>query len=221
MHKLTKIFLIFFISISSLQAMSKEDKVVIDSINTLRNIMALPENSIPPKLFHQAYAVAVIPKTYKAGFLIGGEFGRGVLCVKDDNGIYGNPIFITLGGLSFGFQIGASSNDLVLAFKTKKSIDGLISSKLTLGVDASVAAGDEGRSAAFNSDIFLQSEVYTYSRSKGLYAGLSLEGSVLGVDELANEMYYGAPTSPTDIINNYKINPPRSSEVLRILFNGN
>jgi lipid-binding SYLF domain-containing protein len=107
----------------------------------------------------------------------------------------------------------------VLAFKTRKSIDGLISSKLTLGVDASVAAGPVGREAGVNGDIFLEQEVYAYALTKGLYAGLSLAGSSIIVDDEANMRYYSKPISPTDIINNYQITPPPSVRYLDMVFN--
>jgi len=221
MKKIIAILLAIFVSISTLHAGKDEDLKVLQAAKTLKELLHLPENAIPPLLFQKAHAIAIIPSAIKVGFLFGGQFGNGVICVKDDNGVWGNPVFITLATGSLGFQLGASSSDLVIAFKTRKSVDGLITSKLTLGLDASAAVGTEGRDIGANGDIFLQQEVYTYARSKGLYLGVSLEGSSLMVDEGANTRYYGKEISPTDIFNNFEVTPPASAAVLSRFFNGN
>jgi len=212
--------LALFVTLTSLHAGKSEDLKVLQSAKTLKDLLHLPENAIPPILFKEAEAIAIIPETYKAGFILGGQYGNGVICVKDDNGLWGNPVFITLMEGSVGFQIGASASDLVLAFKTKKSIDGLINSKLTLGVDASVAAGPVGREVGANGDIFFQQEVYTYAMTKGLYAGISLAGSSLMVDEAANTRFYGKEISPTDIFNNFDVTVPAVARTLSRIFNG-
>lgn len=221
MKKVVWIFLILTLSINLAHAGKSEDLKVLQAAKTLKDLLNLPENAIPPILFKKAYAVAIIPSTYKVGFLLGGQYGNGVICVKDDKGVWGNPVFITLMEGSVGFQLGASSSDLVLAFKTKKAVDGLITSKLTLGVDASVAAGPVGREVGINGDIFFQQEVYTYAMTKGLYAGVSLAGSSLMVDEAANARFYGKDVSPTDIFNNYEISVPPVVKTLKRIFNGN
>ncbi len=220
MKKVVWIFLILTLSINLAHAGKSEDLKVLQAAKTLKDLLNLPENAIPPILFKKAYAVAIIPSTYKVGFLLGGQYGNGVICVKDDKGVWGNPVFITLMEGSVGFQLGASSSDLVLAFKTKKAVDGLITSKLTLGVDASVAAGPVGREVGINGDIFFQQEVYTYAMTKGLYAGVSLAGSSLMVDEAANARFYGKDVSPTDIFNNYEISVPPVVKTLKRIFNG-
>ncbi len=209
------------IGIVSLSANRVEHDRIIQASEVLKKMLNLPENAIPPILFKRAEAIAVIPATYKLGFILGVRYGNGLLCVKDDRGVWGNPIFISLAGGSLGFQIGASQSDIVLVFKNKRSISGLISSKFSLGIDASVAAGPVGREASVASDLFLESEVYTYAISKGLYAGISLSGSSIMVDELANKHFYGEDVSPTDIINNYKIQAPQIVNRFKTLFNGN
>ena len=214
------IILVIMMGFSSLLANTIEYDRIVESSKVLKKMLNLPENAIPPLLFKKARAIAIIPSIYKVGFIFGARYGNGVLCVKDDNGIWGNPVFISLVGGSFGFQIGASKSDIVLAFKNRRSISGLISSKFTLGVDASVAAGPVGREASIASDLFLESEVYTYALSKGLYGGVSLSGSSIMVDELANEHFYGEGASPTDIMNNYKIKVPAVVELFKVLFNG-
>lgn len=219
-QKLMGIFLSVLLSLSSLHAGKDEDLKILESAKSLKDLLHLPENAIPPALFKEAYAIAIIPATYKVGFILGGQYGNGVICIKDEEGNWGNPVFITLMEGSVGFQIGASSSDLVLAFKTKKAVDGLITSKLTLGVDASVAAGPVGREVGLNGDIFFQQEVYTYAMTKGLFLGLSLAGSSLMVDEGANKRYYGYDATPTDIFNNYQIKAPATVDTLKRIFNG-
>ncbi len=213
------VILIGFVLNIHAQVLTKEDKRVIEAANVIKKMLNLPENAIPPILFQKAKAVAIFPAVYKAGLIVGGRYGDGVLVVKDDKGHWGNPIFVKIMGGSVGFQIGASKSELVLAFKTHESIDGLISSKLTLGVDASVAAGPVGREAGVNGDLFLKSEVYAYALTKGLYAGVSLSGSSIIVDDEANRRYYGKDVSPTDIMNNYQITPPYSVIYLDRVFN--
>jgi len=210
--------LLLFININ-LYAGSAEDAKVIEGANVIKTMLHLPENAIPPLLFQKAEAVAIFPSTYKVGFIFGGRYGSGVIVAKNDNGDWGNPVFVNLIGGSLGLQIGASKSDIVLAFKTKKSLDGLISSKLTLGVDASLAAGPVGREAGLSGDLFLEQEVYSYATTQGLYAGLSLAGSSIIVDEGANMRFYGTDVSPTDIFNNYKINVPPVVKVLDKVFN--
>ena len=214
------ILLVALLSLNTLHAETYEDLKVLQAANTLKELLHLPENAVPSMLFRKAHAIAIIPDAVKVGLLFGGQFGNGIICVQDEKGNWGNPVFITLATGSFGFQLGASSSDLVIAFKTRKAVDGLITSKLTLGVDASVAVGEEGRDVGVNGDIFLQQEVYTYARSKGLYAGISLEGSSLMVDEAANARYYGKAISPTDIFNNFEVTVPASASTLSRFFNG-
>ncbi|HIP46821.1 MAG TPA: hypothetical protein EYG95_04610 [Campylobacterales bacterium] len=220
-NKILLIVLALVVGLSSLHAGKNEDLKVLESAKTLKDLLHLPENAIPPILFKEAYAIAIIPATYKVGFIFGGQYGNGVICVKDENGLWGNPVFITLMEGSFGFQLGASASDLVLAFKTKKSIDGLVNSKLTLGIDASIAAGPVGREVGASGDIFFQQEVYTYAMTKGLYVGISLAGSSLMVDEAANTRFYGKEISPTDIFNNYDVSAPPVVKTLAGIFNGN
>ncbi len=205
---------------SSAQAGKDEDLKVLQSAKVLKELLNLPENAIPPILFEKAYAIAIIPSTIKVGLLFGGQYGNGVICVKDEKGVWGNPVFITLMEGSFGLQLGASSSDLVLAFKTKRAVDGLITSKLTLGLDASVAAGPVGREVGVNGDIFFEQEVYTYAMTKGLYLGLSLAGSSLMVDAGANKRFYGHDATPTDIFNNYQVKAPAVVDTLKLIFNG-
>jgi len=147
--------------------------------------------AIPAKLLHDAEAVVVIPNTIKAGLGIGGQVGHGVAVIKDKAGGWGDIRFITLGGASVGFQIGVQSTDVVLVFKNRKGLDRILDgkAKLKLGADAAVAAGPVGRDAAVATDLLLKSEIFSYSRSKGLFAGVSLNGVVLAANNTRTEEF--------------------------------
>jgi hypothetical protein len=140
-----------------------------------------------------AQGVAIIPSVIKGGFIIGARHGRGVLVVRDENGAWHLPVFITLTGGNIGLQAGLQSTDVVLVFKTRQSIQGILSNRLTLGADAAVAAGPVGRQAAAATDASLKAEIYSYSRSRGLFAGVAIDGSVLQVDRFADAAYYQTP----------------------------
>jgi lipid-binding SYLF domain-containing protein len=140
-----------------------------------------------------AHGVAIIPNVIKGGFVVGARFGRGVLCLREENGVWHAPVFVTLTGGNVGWQVGVQSSDIILVFKTPKSIQGILSGKLTLGADAAAAAGPVGRQASAATDERLQAEIYTYSRSRGLFAGVSIDGSVVRIDQFATGAYYGHP----------------------------
>ncbi len=147
----------------------------------LREIVRIPEKGMPPALLGNARGIAIIPGVIKVGFVIGGRRGSGIVLVRKDNGDWGTPSRITLTAGSLGWQIGVQSTDVILVFKTRKSVEGLMGGKFTLGADAGVAAGPVGRRAEAATDLQLKAEVYSYSRSRGLFAGVSLEGSALQV----------------------------------------
>ena len=173
-------------------AATKEESRVIDATDVIDQLLRIPEQSIPPALLSRAYAVAVVPHVVKIGFGLGARRGKGVLVVRQDDGSWSNPSFITLTGGSFGFQIGAQSTDVILVFKTRKGVNGIANGKLTLGADASIAAGPIGRHTAVSTDITFKSEVYSYSRSRGLFAGIALEGAGVTMDRKANAAFYGS-----------------------------
>ena len=175
----------------SLEAGSKETEIVRTAVEVLEEISAIPETGIPPTLLQNAHGIAVVPGVIKVGFVVGGRHGRGVVLVRDDRGGWSNPVFISLTGGSVGWQIGAQSTDVILVFKSGKSIDGIMKGKFTVGADAAVAAGPVGRSASASTDAQLKAEIYSYSRSRGLFAGVSVEGAALQIDEDANAAFYG------------------------------
>ena len=147
----------------------------------LREIARIPEKGMPPALLGNARGIAIIPGVIKVGFVIGGRRGNGIVLARKDNGDWGTPSRITLTAGSLGWQIGVQSTDVILVFKSRKSVEGLMGGKFTLGADAGVAVGPVGRRAEAATDLQLKAEVYSYSRSRGLFAGVSLEGSALQV----------------------------------------
>jgi lipid-binding SYLF domain-containing protein len=171
--------------------------------------MSIPEKGIPPTLLNNASGIAIIPGVIKAGFILGGRYGRGVLVIRDKDGSWSNPVFISITGGSIGWQVGVESIDIILVFKSSRSIQGILKGKFTLGADASIAAGPVGRQASASTDILLKSEIYSYSRSRGLFAGLALEGAAIQINYDANEAFYGKEHSlPSDIIDNKALKVP-------------
>jgi lipid-binding SYLF domain-containing protein len=168
--------------------------------DVLNDIMKAPDQSIPQELLDRAYAIAVIPHVVKGAFGVGGRFGKGLIAARKADGAWGPPAFVDLGGGSVGFQIGVSATDLVLVFTDPAGLKGLLTGKLKFGVDAAAAAGPVGRTAEAATDIKLKSAIYSYSRSKGLFAGVSIDGAVLSIDDSANQEVYGLGVTGTDIL---------------------
>jgi lipid-binding SYLF domain-containing protein len=162
-----------------------------NATSVLEELGRMPDQSIPTWLLERAYAVAVVPDVIKVGLGIGGRRGKGALVVRKDNGEWSNPIFVNMTGGSFGFQVGVQSSDVVLVFTSRKSIEGIVGGKVTLGADASVAAGPVGRQSSAATDIGLTAQVYSYSRASGLFAGVALDGSAITIDHRSNEEFYG------------------------------
>src|SRR5262245_38605507 len=163
------------------------------STRVLTELMQMPEQNIPTWLLERAHAVAVIPAVIKVGLGIGGRRGKGVLVVRKDTGEWSNPVFVNLTGGSFGFQVGVQSTDVVLVFTSRQSIEGIVGGKVTLGADASVAAGPVGRQSSAATDVGLSAQVYSYSRAQGLFAGVALDGSAMTIDNSSNESFYNRP----------------------------
>ncbi len=198
------------------QAGPTEINRVQSAVDVLNAIMSIPESSIPPSLLDNAYGIAVIPNVIKAGFFLGGRYGKGVLCVHREGGGWGNPLFISFMGGSFGFQFGAQATDVILVFKSNRSVEAITGGKFTLGADASVAAGPVGRHAEASTDIQLKSEIYSYSRSRGLFAGVALEGAALQVDYKANSAFYNtAGILPMQILKSPDLQAPPAADDLR------
>lgn len=175
---------------SPASAQSREDRTVQDANTALGEIMAIPNAGIPKEMLNNAHAVAIIPKVIKGSFVVGARHGNGVLLVRDSTGAWHAPVFIELTGGNVGWQIGVQSTDVVLVFKTPQSVSGLLNGKFTIGADAAVAAGPVGRQAGAATDSRLNAEIYSYSRSRGLFAGVALDGSVIKVQPDRNAAYY-------------------------------
>jgi lipid-binding SYLF domain-containing protein len=167
----------------------------------LEETRALKVKSIPDALLADAQAVAVIPSVVKVGVIVGGRHGRGIVVVRDKDGAWTSPTFIELTGGSLGWQIGVQSSDVVLVFKNRQGVENLLTgSKFTLGADAAVAAGPVGRQASAATDEQLKAEVYSYSRSRGLFAGVALDGSVLAIDSAATASFQqGGEAAAADV----------------------
>lgn len=173
--------------------------IVEDAIDILERTQESSEHRIPSYLLGDAEGIAVIPSVIKAGLVVGGRRGHGMVSIRTNDGSWSHPVFLTLTGGSVGFQAGVQSTDVILVFKTRRSIEGLINGKFTLGADASVAAGPVGREVNAATDIMLKAEIYAYSRSRGLFAGVSLDGSSLKINYDNNESVYGNTATPRKI----------------------
>ena len=173
------------------QAGVKEDTKANDAARVLAEIMRIPETAVPGKMFEEAHAIAVFPDVVKVGLVIGGRRGKGLISVRAADGTWSNPSFVTITGGSVGFQAGVQSSDVILVFRSPRGVDNIVNGKFTLGADASVAAGPVGRSAQASTDEQLKAEIYSYSRARGLFAGVSLDGTRLGIDNKSNQAVYG------------------------------
>jgi SH3 domain-containing YSC84-like protein 1 len=164
-----------------------------------QSIMATPDHAIPRKLLHSAKCLAIIPGEKQAAFLIGGKYGKGLVTCRTANG-WSAPAFLSLGGGSYGFQIGGSSTDIVMVFENRSGLRNLLSDKFRLGAGATAAAGPVGRDVSASTDIKLHSEILTYARSRGAFAGVSLNGAVVQPDDSGNAALYGEDVSTRQIL---------------------
>jgi lipid-binding SYLF domain-containing protein len=171
-------------------AQEREEGRLMTASQVLEELRHSRDQYIPDRLLERAYGIAVIPDMTKVAFFAGGRHGNGVMVVRDKEGRFTSPIFVTMTGGSFGWQWGVQSTDIVLVFTTRKGIEGITGGKVTLGADASVAAGPVGRQASAATDATFKAEVYSYSRSRGAFVGVALDGTVLSIDDDANAAYY-------------------------------
>ena len=164
-------------------AASRTDQRLEDSRRVFESFSNLSEQAIPSWLLERAYGVVVIPQVIKVALALGGRGGRGVMAVRNPDGTWSNPVFVSLGGANFGFQWGVQSTELVLVLTSRRSVEGIAGGKVTLGADASVAAGPVGRSAAAATDAGFKAQVLGYARNSGFFAGVALDGSVMVVED--------------------------------------
>jgi SH3 domain-containing YSC84-like protein 1 len=190
-----------------------------DCVRVLREMLDAPDGSVPSDLLRRSRGIIIFPSVLKAGLGVGGHYGKGVILRKYPTaGGWGPPAFITMLGGSFGWQIGVQSTDLVLLVMTDVGLKSLFHDRLTLGADASVAAGPVGRDASASTDIGMNAGILSYSRAKGIFAGVSIKGSIIEPDWEANEAYYGSDLSIIDIFFKGKGTISRSAgELIRLL----
>jgi lipid-binding SYLF domain-containing protein len=174
------------------QAGAREEGRLLTATEVLEEVQGMPDQRIPDALLSRAYGIAIIPDVTKVAFIFGGRHGNGVLVVRDRlTAPWSNPVFISLTGGSWGFQAGAQSSDIVLVFTSKAGIEGIAGGKITLGADASVATGPVGRQGSAATDVGFNAEIYSYARTRGLFGGIALDGSVIAIDKSANGALYG------------------------------
>lgn len=196
------------------------DNRIWESKEILKEYMQMPEQDrVPSSLLKSAKAVAIFPSMVKAGFVVAGQYGNGVVLVRDEaTGKWSAPAFYRMSGASVGFQIGGQASDAVLVITNERGVKGLLENKFTLGADASVAAGPVGRDAEGKTDWQMTSSVYSYSRSRGLFAGVALDGMVVAEDKDANTSYYGADNTAQSILFKNTVQPSdKGKELIQTL----
>ena len=200
--RLKTVILSMLLAFSATQATAANslDRRLDTAADVLEEMSQMPDKGVPGGLLSRAYAVAVIPGVIKGGFFLGGSYGKGVLVVRQPNGSWSNPAFITLGAGSIGWQFGGQSSDIILVFKNRRGVENIANGKLTLGGDANVAAGPVGRHTSAATDGQFKAEIYSYTRNRGLFAGISLEGAWLSMDKKANFAYYDSSHSTAELI---------------------
>src|SRR5271165_5431415 len=201
---------------SSAFAGNKEQERLENSGTVLQEVMDIPDN-IPQELLEKAECVIVFPSVLKAAFVVGGSYGRGAMVCRTGehfNGPWGSPAMYALEGASVGFQLGGQATDLVLLVMNERGASAILNSKVKIGADASAAAGPKGREATADTDAYLRAEILSYSRARGLFAGVSLEGSTLRPDDDANADVYGHKVTSREIVMGNHVAVPASGRLL-------
>jgi lipid-binding SYLF domain-containing protein len=181
----------------------------------LDEVMAASDSAIPASIFEKAEAIAVFPSTVKGAFIVGAQRGRGVISVRDRaTGMWSMPAFLTLTGGSVGFQIGGQAVDIVLVVMNRRGIDNLLQNQFEIGGEASATAGPVGRDTAASTDVQLRAQMLSYSRSRGLFAGISLKGAAIRQDQDSNQTFYGSRFRTRDIVLDGKATTPQSAEAV-------
>lgn len=186
----------------------EEEKRLKASAETLTEIMAASDKGIPQELFHKASCAIVVPGMKKGGFIIAGKYGRGFASCRGSLGGWRAPLAMRVEGGSFGFQVGGSETDVVMLVMNQKGMERLTSSKFTLGGEASAAAGPVGRSSTAQTDVTMKAEILSWSRSRGVFGGLALDGATLRADEEANTALYGKGVDPKAVVEGKVKNTP-------------
>lgn len=213
--KSTGLLSVLILSAAVLQAGESAASRLTDAADVFAEIMGTPDKGIPQELLEKAQCVAIVPGLKKAAFGVGGEFGKGfVECRKQGGTGWGAPAAVRVEGGSFGFQLGGSSTDVVMLVMNKRGMDRLMTSKFTLGADASVAAGPVGRTADAKTDAYMTAEILAWSRSKGLFAGISLSGATLRNDLDGNKDLYGSRLTNKEVLSGDKEVPEAARKLI-------
>jgi SH3 domain-containing YSC84-like protein 1 len=203
-------------------AQEKEHQRIEDSYQVLRDVIGMPDKGIDHDLLDKAECVVIYPSVKKAAFVVGAEYGRGVITCRTGanfRGPWSAPAMFAIEGGSFGLQIGGEATDFVLLVMNEQGAKSVMSSKVKLGGDASVAAGPVGRTTSAETDIAMKAEILSWSRARGVFGGLSLEGSTMRSDDGANKALYGKELSAKDIVMEGKVSPPPAAKQLLALLN--
>jgi len=213
------LFAFFSVLPADVNAEDKWSRLVEESGKVLSEIQQMPDQSIPEDLMRSCHAIAIFPNTISAGFGIGGKYGQGIIMVRDEkSGKWMPPAIFTIAGGSIGWQIGGQATDFVLLVMNRRSVDGILEGKFKLGADASVAAGPVGRAAEASTDVQLKGGILSYSRSRGLFAGVKLEGAVIAQHWEGDKALYGKDLSARQILLENSAKMPKSADqVLKVL----
>lgn len=217
---LVALLIVFALAFAPVRAAASEiDSRLERAGEVFTELVSTPDRSVPNELLISARCIAVIPAVVKVAWFLGGRFGRGAITCRGEGGEWSPPVLLTLGGGSIGFQLGASSTDVVLFFMKERGARSLLRSKFKLGADAAVAAGPVGRSAEASTDLALNAEIYSYARSRGFFAGISLDGAWLAADGEGMASYYGVRTDAAAVLfTPGAVTAPRSAwELLKAL----
>lgn len=208
------------LAVSNVSAQGREQDRITNAGSVLTEITRVPDRGIPTSLMQEAQAIMIFPNVVRAGFVVGVRRGHGVVMVRNADGVWGLPVMVTITGGNFGAQIGLQSSDLVLMFRTRRGVDSVMAGRqLTLGGDASISAGPVGRNLAAATDTSFRTEILSWSRSRGLFAGVALDGSVVTTDHSSNAAVYGNPAPIVSTILNGQIErvPPVANSLRTLL----
>ena len=202
----------------SARAQADEKKRILDSSAVLETLVRAPDQGIPEHILERAEAIVVIPSLVKGGFIIGAQHGRGIISIRDrETNRWSDPGFVALTGGSIGWQIGVQAVDLVLLVMNRDGVSDLLDNEFKFGANASVAAGPVGRQGEASTDASLNAQILAYSRAKGLFAGLSLEGASLRIDRDANTHFYGESISTEEMVRGVRKTTPAGSQWTAVL----
>jgi lipid-binding SYLF domain-containing protein len=204
-----------YVGVASAQSASEETERIRNAGAVIEEIMAAPDKAIPTSVLTKAEAIVVFPTTIKGAFIVGAQRGKGIMSVRDrTRGTWSNPAFLTITGGSVGLQIGGQASDIILVVNNRRGLENLLRNQFEIGGEASAAAGPVGRDTSASTDIQMRAEMLSYSRSRGLFAGVSLKGASIRQDQDSNEKFYGSRFRTGDVVLDGKATTPQSAEAV-------